>query len=268
MSKLNNPNLQKEILTLASQDMSNSEIGRRVGISNTAVNYFLKRNNINRRWKKWKYNEEFFEKIDCPEKAYILGWIASDGSINKNYTRMGISLQEKDGEVLELFRGLINSNRPLWFRASQKASCQNSLCFFIDSSKICNDLKQIGITNNKSRSIEIPHCVRGSLIKYFLRGYFEGDGCLFFNKNTTSLAFYTSSEKMADQIVFFCKEASSVEFRKKTIKRQGYKISYTIICSKRSDAIKFFEWLYSDMLHLSLFRKYQKFISLRGSIPT
>jgi hypothetical protein len=33
--------------------------------------------------RKYHLNESFFEKIDCQEKAYFLGFIFADGSISK-----------------------------------------------------------------------------------------------------------------------------------------------------------------------------------------
>ena len=48
----------------------------------------------------------FFETIDSKEKAYILGWIASDGYVDKQHIE--ITLHKKDIEVLEYIKNTLD----------------------------------------------------------------------------------------------------------------------------------------------------------------
>ena len=53
----------------------------------------LGRGNQNSRYK--QLDDTFFSEIDSPSKAYLLGWIASDGTIGKNGT-ISIALHKRD----------------------------------------------------------------------------------------------------------------------------------------------------------------------------
>lgn len=52
-----------------------------------------------------------FKKIDSPEKAYLLGWIASDGSIR--YFGFIIKFHKKDLKILEKLRDIICKDLPI-----------------------------------------------------------------------------------------------------------------------------------------------------------
>src|SRR6476469_1999984 len=55
------------------------------------------RNNPNCKYK--SLDDCFFDNVDTEEKAYFLGWIASDGSISKNGS-INIFVQKKDAGIL------------------------------------------------------------------------------------------------------------------------------------------------------------------------
>ena len=59
------------------------------------------------------YNEDFFEKIDSLEKAYILGLIMTDGYIIKDYRGVGIQLTEKDGYILRKIAKILGSTNKI-----------------------------------------------------------------------------------------------------------------------------------------------------------
>ena len=47
--------------------------------------------------------------------------------------------------------------------------------------KMCNDLFNLGIVSNKSLTLQFPKNIPNSLIKHYLRGYFDGDGSISTN---------------------------------------------------------------------------------------
>ena len=71
------------------------------------MNILKKSNGLN------KYNTDrtFFNKIDTHDKAYLLGWIASDGHISKY--EFSIKLSYKDKFMVEKLRDIINKNIPI-----------------------------------------------------------------------------------------------------------------------------------------------------------
>ena len=118
-------------------------------------------------------NEDYFEKIDSPEKAYWLGWIISDGSITnqpkKNKFQLELTLKPEDEDILHLLEqdlGVIN-----------KVYFSNNIYkrFSLGCKKIILDLEKLGITQNKTFNVKVPN-FNSKYNSSFLRGLFDGDG--------------------------------------------------------------------------------------------
>ena len=124
----------------------------------------------------YSYNKKYFEKIDTIEKAYWLGFIAADGNIRKDLLRMRIELNIRDKEHLEQFKESIECNMPI--KLTKKMDCES--CYVdVNSKDFCSNLVNLGITPNKSLTLEINwSLIPKDLIKYVIRGYFDGDGSL------------------------------------------------------------------------------------------
>ena len=79
-------------------------------------------------------DHNFFECIDSEEKAYTLGWIASDGTISKNNS-ITIAIHKKDEEILHKIKNLICPDLVI------KNKKNTNLVFFtINSKKISDDI--------------------------------------------------------------------------------------------------------------------------------
>lgn len=142
-----------------------------------------------------KYNifkEDFFKTIDTEEKAYWLGFLYADGCIltpkNKKTNKpkgkvLEISLSEKDREFLEKCRTSLGIEKEVKTRISkikekEYKSCRLTCC----STKLCDDLIEKGCLPKKSLILKFPDNkqVPKHLINHFIRGYFDGDGCVSF----------------------------------------------------------------------------------------
>ena len=65
------------------QEISSVKIGKHFGCSHKPILKVLERHNIPRTRvgiRKYKLNEEYFDNIDTPNKAYILGFLYADGN--------------------------------------------------------------------------------------------------------------------------------------------------------------------------------------------
>lgn len=66
---------------------------------------------------KYIENEHYFSVIDSPSKAYILGFIAADGSLVKSSTGnsyyLTITIKYEDRSVLDFIQKELNSNYKL-----------------------------------------------------------------------------------------------------------------------------------------------------------
>jgi hypothetical protein len=128
-----------------------------------------------------KFNEDYFEVIDTPEKAYFLGFIFSDGCLidnPKEYRyKLNIKIHNKDEDILKKFISLLDSEVEIW-RSSHRDICEIGF----SSKKMINDLKNLGLHQNKTYTIEYPK-IDENIERHFLRGYFDGDGCIRINED-------------------------------------------------------------------------------------
>lgn len=137
---------------------------------------------------KYCYNENFFEKIDTEEKAYWLGFIYADGYVQRNKDKrnseLGIELQIGDIEHLKKFNKSINGNVEVKIkeRFDYRYGHSNTHCVIrLYKSKIVDDLIKLGVVPNKSHIITFPQ-LNKDMVLPFIRGFFDGDGCIQLNK--------------------------------------------------------------------------------------
>lgn len=125
--------------------------------------------------RKYHFNLDFFETIDTEEKAYWLGFLYADGYVSHTgYIR--IALQEQDLEHIKKFRTAIEANE-VTIKHNQKTKSYSIDCCSI---KMARDLAKKGCFQNKSLTLTFPieDIVPNHLIHHFMRGYFDGDGCI------------------------------------------------------------------------------------------
>lgn len=124
------------------------------------------------------FMEDFFEYIDSPEKAYLLGFILGGGYINQDSKQIVIGYKEEDRWfLLKMVRGLIRPGT-------------NSLC--LKSSKMLNDLMNKGIIEDKTHKFREKEAkllwdsVPEYLIPDLLRGLLDSDGSIIFYDRKTA----------------------------------------------------------------------------------
>lgn len=148
---------------------------------------------------RYSVNRSFFENIDSPEKAYVLGWIASDGSISPQGVRIGI--HKDDHYVLEGIRNIVCEELPLRSRG------KNMIELVIYSEQIVQDVcGHLNISpGKKSHSVGFPNLANPALTWEFIRGVFEGDGWISnLLRRSLSCIIRTSSSRMREGIRQFC----------------------------------------------------------------
>lgn len=116
-------------------------------------------------------DDNFFKIINTEEKAYLLGWIASDGHISPTGA-ISISIHQKDLEVLQKLRNIICVDLPIKQRKDTMVSLTiNSKTMMKD---ICQWLKIK--PGNKCITVDMPILNNDKFTWAFIRGYFDGDG--------------------------------------------------------------------------------------------
>lgn len=159
-------------------------------ISDVAINALLRRNGYNTKsqselQRKYPIKEDFFDKIDTEEKAYILGLLYADGCNNTDRNSVSLGLKESDKEVLEKITEIIQPTKPLQFVDTYKSrektgfkNSQNQYRLVIANKHISQRLVELGCGKSKTHSLTFPteEQVPSHLIRHFVRGYFDGDG--------------------------------------------------------------------------------------------
>lgn len=116
-------------------------------------------------------DDRLFELIDTEAKAYLLGWIASDGAINKS--SLAIYVHRKDLATLARLRDAVCESLPI------KAKKATPLVgFTINSKRIVADVcRWLNISpGKKSGIVGMPVLATKELGWAFIRGVFDGDG--------------------------------------------------------------------------------------------
>lgn len=141
-----------------------------------------------RPWKKYFCDEGFFSK-DTEESFYWAGFIAADGCVRIKKSKysaikqLEINLSVDDIEHLELFKKQIKSESII--REYTDKDGNKHAHIVISSSKIYDNLVKFGMHPRKTHTLEFPEWVENHpLCKHFLRGYFDGDGGFYINKES------------------------------------------------------------------------------------
>jgi len=152
-------------------------------IYNILKKYDIKKTTVHKN-RKYTLNEHYFEKIDSEDKAYFLGLIYADGNINPDNSTIRLRLQERDKYILEKLNEKCNSNRPLRLNKFKAENWQNSSDLSLSSVKMFNDIQDKGCFINKTFSLKFPteKQVPIHLQNHFIRGVFDGDGCIYSGK--------------------------------------------------------------------------------------
>ena len=125
-----------------------------------------------------KFNDCIFDVIDTEEKAYWLGFMYADGNIDSTKKVIAVNLSEKDSDHLEKFKKFLNYSHELMHVFDGKHhKCRLS----VTNHHMWDTLNSYGCTPKKSLTIKFPSediFKDKSLIKHFIRGYWDGDGTL------------------------------------------------------------------------------------------
>lgn len=114
--------------------------------------------------------------------AYVLGYFAADGSMIKN-KRGGyyVEFTTTDRVIFQKICKAVGSNHKISKRPRNDIEWKQQYRLQFGSRSWFSDLGALGFTPNKSKSLTFPE-IPGRFIPDFIRGYFDGDGCVYFRK--------------------------------------------------------------------------------------
>lgn len=207
--------------------------------------------------------EGYFKNIDTEHKAYWLGFLMADGMISKDLSRLYILLGEKDECILEAFKKDIGSDALIKDRTGGFGTHCKELT--ICNKSMCADLIYHGIVPRKTGKETLPDTIPPELIRHFIRGFMDGDGCVRRGSKYASslvLDFAGTSYNIFHSIHDYFVSQNIIEHDIKISKETNSKCMHLNYYS--SNATKVLDHLYENAT-IYLQRKYDNFIDSPAS---
>lgn len=262
---------QKDLVAKLYGELGSSvDVGKLFNVGHKVITKILAEKGIDRTAQKrrqYKINEHYFDKIDTPNKAYILGFLYADGSNCMSKGTITMSLEEKDKNILEQIRNEIGSERPLEFLDYSNKhdfgyTYKNQYRLLLFSSYMCKTLEAIGMVPNKSLSVKFP-MLTDELNRHFIRGLFDGDGsiCRAQYKNRQSYQHtltITSTLMVCEKLVDIIETVLDINCHIYDASNHNG-ITKVFNISGKNQIKKFMDWIY-DGADLKLQRKYDRYI--------
>lgn len=138
------------------------------------------------------------------ESCYFAGLLAADGNLDINGT-IGLELKNSDKLLIEKFKEFTESEHIL---SITEKSCR----IRFSSIEIKDSLQyNFNVCSNKTFNMELPLFPNIENYQDFIRGFFDGDGCLteFFNsRHTASYRVYLTSGSLLflEQLLHFLQD--------------------------------------------------------------
>ncbi len=197
--------------------------------------------------------------------AYVLGYIYADGSLDDSPYMRGkyIQITSTDEDSIQRIKNWLSSEHKI----NQKESnfLGGKICFMlrIGSHKIYNDLFKLGLYPNKSLTVKFPKVLK-KYLGHFIRGYFDGDGCVHFARSKGKTGKLIIKRV---RVIFTSGSRIFLEEMDKNLKMMGIEKG-KIYLSKRSyqaiyntkDSVRIFKLMYKNTGINSFFmRKFKIF---------
>ncbi len=223
-------------------------------------------------WNRYKFQADFFKKWSN-EMAYALGFLYADGSIINAVTSSRtqyIQFSNKDREILEKIKSALQAEHPIHVRPSRKIKHGNGKIYEssvqfsirIGSRRMFADLKKLGLMPNKSKVMKFP-VVPPKHLSHFVRGYFDGDGSIVFNKKRWIRVVFTSGSKdFLEQLSDNLSKALKIRKRPVRLSHYSYQLYYFT-----QEGLKILNFIYENAernkFYLNRKYKFYKKLSVR-----
>ena len=205
-----------------------------------------------------KVNHNYFNNIDTYQKAWLLGFLAADGSISSKCNSIKIALSSIDREILEKIQKEIASERQIRDSETNNGFFVSELMWSSENQK--RQLARYEIVPNKTyKGIHLPKLKTAALQFAYILGYYDGDGCFKNDGTTCKIEICSYSPTILQDFADCISAIFSID--KKVYKSHSRKNYYTLTYSTK-DAIKILDYMYEIMdKHNGFYlqRKYNKY---------
>lgn len=191
--------------------------------------------------------------------VYILGLISSDGCIyySKRHKRDLLNITLKDYEMIKTLNHLMTPTKKIYKN-------QGCYCVIYKNDNAINFIKSLGISYRKSLTLNFPKIPKEYLWD-FIRGYFDGDGCIYKSHNNGHDYMFISLTSASISILNTLKNILLEFDIHARINKDCRKDTYYLRISRQKDVKKFGEYMYKDA-NLFLSRKRERFNIFLGTL--
>lgn len=271
---------QIEVVELLKQGLRPGEVSKKLNRNGSSVSSVIKALNITGYNKQENTcNHNYFDNIDTEIKAYLLGFFIADGWLNVGNSRFGLQIKEEDNIVLHYIKNeFVNDSVISTKNRTTETVTRKNISTIRWTSSHMKDIfmNKYKILENKTYDKtfifpfeEIPE----HLIRHFIRGFFDGDGCFSKIKQSLSITIISTSLNFLNQIAKYftnLSEGINEVIREINGKTTNY---YTLNFNfERTDkpekVLKIYNYLYDDS-ELYLIRKKDKiesYLKYRGKL--
>lgn len=154
--------------------------------------------------RKYSVNDDYF-KTQSHNMAYILGFLAADGNIAKKENKIDLALAESDKEILEKINQEIENTRPIKIYDRHDGH-QLTAKLQVFSSTMKKDLAHYNIVPAKTFILTPPELLAREYIISYIRGFFDGDGSIYYAGTTFTWRVGSASKKILEWMRSFLAE--------------------------------------------------------------
>lgn len=175
--------LSEQIIKRYLDGESTENIAKDFGCHKRTISDLIKDNNIQFRNKLYNKNESWLDEINTESKAYFLGIMVTDGTVNKRENSIKIALQKRDEIILKKFSMEILNEDKIAYEEKRSEKHQDMAVLRFSSERIKQNLEKYGIVPNKTFITQYPPNIPRHLHRHVLRGIVDGDGHIGINSN-------------------------------------------------------------------------------------
>ena len=183
---MNTTESEKKIIELYQSGMGIFSLQKLYPYSKEDIKSILKKNNIHIRNRHEAIiarnktgnlleNHEYFQS-ETRNMAWLLGFIAADGSIEKDRNVIKISLSQVDHEILEKIRKEIQLKSEVKRYMSNDGFLKSKIQWSSEQHK--KDLAYYNITPQKTFTLKPPNNLNKEFVIDYIRGFWDGDGSI------------------------------------------------------------------------------------------
>lgn len=244
--------MKEEILKLYNQGISGTKLAKMFNKDASTIYKYIRQaggtvKSYSEASQKYSLDKTYFSVINTEEKAYWLGFIYADGCITQG--KLSIGLSSVDKNHLVKLKKCLGYNGPLHSYKSNTNKNKTNVSLQISNKTLLLDLKTQGVYPCKTYTCNFPN-ITNSLYKHFIRGYFDGDGSVGFEKGVFSGISICGNKEFLNSLRDILIKELDITNTKLIYSRNIY------VYSKRGkiQATKILKWLYLNN-NISLNRK-------------